>query len=95
MFYTIDVTYQFFVKGYYNSNFATNLDKSRFLIGCVFTFGGTIINWECNLQHIIALSTTKTKCMTLTEAIKELMWLQGITFKLRLSYNTPVIFSDS
>lgn len=49
LFYTIDVTYQFFVKGYYNSNFATNLDKSRFLIGCVFTFGGTIISWECNL----------------------------------------------
>lgn len=48
-----------------------NFDNRRSLIGFVITLSSSAISWKAKLQPTIALSTTETEYMTITEAIKE------------------------
>ncbi|KAH9792408.1 hypothetical protein KPL71_004103 [Citrus sinensis] len=64
--------------GYYDSDFAGDLDKQRSTTGYVFTLGGSPVSWRSILQSTIALSTTEAKYMTVTEAVKEAIWLKGL-----------------
>ncbi|XP_061357835.1 secreted RxLR effector protein 161-like [Gastrolobium bilobum] len=68
----------FNIIGYCDSDYAADLDKRRSLTGFVFTMGGNVVSWKCNLQHIVALSTTEAEYVALTEAVKEAIWLKGI-----------------
>ena len=45
---------------------------------------GCLINWQANLQHVVALSTTEAEFTTATEAGKEAIWLKGLITELDL-----------
>ena len=83
------------IKGFCDADFATDLDKRRSLIGYVFTIGGNVVSWKSTLQHIVALSTTDAEYVALTEAIKEGIWLKGITHELGINGNLVKLFCDS
>lgn len=57
--------------GFIDSNFVSNLDNRRSQTGFMFTLLGTAINWKSNLQHVVALLTTKVKYLAITEPVKE------------------------
>lgn len=95
MIYCADKTTQFLVEGFCDFDYTTDLDKKRLLIGYIFTFARNIMNQKNCLQHIVALPTTGTKYITLTEAIKKVLWLKWITDELDLVVSIPVIFYDS
>ena len=42
----------------------------------VFTLGGIVVSQGSNLQKVIALSTTETEYVAMTEATKKMVWLQ-------------------
>ena len=67
------------IKGYCDVDYAIDLDRWRSLTGYTFTLGGNLISWKSTLQHTVALSITKVEYVALIEAIKEAMWLKGIT----------------
>lgn len=46
-----------------------------------------------DLQRVVALSTTKAEYVSMTEAIKEMVWLQ--TFVERLGKRCSVMYSNS
>jgi hypothetical protein len=46
--------------GYMDSDFATNLDKRRSLIGYVF-ISNYAVSWRASLQLVVAQSTTKAE----------------------------------
>ncbi|RVW64151.1 Retrovirus-related Pol polyprotein from transposon TNT 1-94 [Vitis vinifera] len=50
---------------------------------------------ESSLQPTVALSTTEAEYMSLTEGVKEGMWLNGFLGSLGLNLSKPVIYSDS
>ena len=51
-------------------------DTRRSTTGYVFTIGGTAISWASKLQKIVDLSTTtEAEYVALTEASKEMLWL--------------------
>lgn len=83
------------IEGYCDSDFAADLDRRRSLTGYAFTLGGNLISWKANLQHIVALSTTEAEYVALIEAIKEAIWLQGITKELGLGNQVPRVHCDS
>jgi hypothetical protein len=56
--------------GYVDSDYATDLDKRRSLIGYVFTVGGCAVSWKATLQDVPAQSTTKAEYMAINEACK-------------------------
>ena len=50
---------------------------------------------EVNLQPTVALSTTEAEYMSMTEGIKECIWLHGLVQSLGLKVEKPVLFCDS
>lgn len=61
---------EFVIKGYCDSDYGADQDKSRSTSGIVFTVGGNVVSWKSSLQRVVALSTTEAEFMALTEASK-------------------------
>jgi len=64
--------------GYVDSDYAENLDKRRSTTRYMFNLSQALVSWRCTLQSIVTLSTIEAEYMTLTEAVKEAVWLQGL-----------------
>ena len=84
-----------YIKGYCDADYATDLDKRRSITGYSFIVGGNLINWKSKFQHIVVLSTTEAEYMALTKAVKEAIWLKGITTELGLKDTSVTIYYDS
>nr|GEU93314.1 integrase, catalytic region, zinc finger, CCHC-type, peptidase aspartic, catalytic [Tanacetum cinerariifolium] len=69
-------------------NYAKDPDKGRYVTGYAFLVQGCVVSWKATLQHVVALSTTKTEYMALTEAVKEAIWLRGHLVELGVDLNT-------
>ena len=54
-----------------DADLAGNVDIKRSTIGYVYTLGGTAVSWGSQLQKIVALSTTKSEYVAITEASKD------------------------
>ena len=54
--------------GYSNSNFATNLDVKRYVIGYAFSIDNSLVSCKETLQPMVALSTTEVRYMALAKA---------------------------
>lgn len=67
------------MKGFVDADYASDLDKRRSPIGYLFSLFENVVNWKASLQHIVALSTTESKYVALTKAIKEAICLRGVT----------------
>ncbi|KAI3458810.1 hypothetical protein Pfo_015473, partial [Paulownia fortunei] len=66
------------VVEYCDSDYAGDLDKRRSTTGYLFTFVKAPISWKSTLQSTVALSTTEAEYMAVTEAVKEVIWLQSL-----------------
>lgn len=86
---------EFTLKCYRDSDYAADKDRRRSIGGMVFTLGGNTINWRSALQKVVALSTTDAEYMSLTEAVKEALWLKGILKDFRYEQKSVEIFCDS
>lgn len=85
----------FSVKGYSDSDFGGDLDRRRSTTGYVFQVGGNTVSWKSGLQQVVALSTTEAEYISLVEAIKEGLWLRGITEELGYAQSEVVVGCDS
>ncbi len=83
------------LEGYVDSDFAGEVDHRRSTTGYVFTFGSTAISWVSQLQKIVTISTTEAEYVAVTEASKELIWLQGLLTELGFEQKMNVLHSDS
>lgn len=68
---------------------------SRSLSGYVFTIGGNVVSWRSSLQPVVALSTTEAEYISLTEAIKEAIWLKGLLKDFGISHGPVQVWCDS
>uniref|UniRef100_A0A3Q7IDN0 Reverse transcriptase Ty1/copia-type domain-containing protein n=1 Tax=Solanum lycopersicum TaxID=4081 RepID=A0A3Q7IDN0_SOLLC len=69
---------QCLVTGYFDSDYAGDVDTRRSMTGYVFTLGGSVVSWKATLQPTVTLSATEAEYMALTEAAKEGIWLKGL-----------------
>ena len=83
------------IKGYVDSDYAGDLDSRRSQTGYTFKLGDSVICWKANLQSIVALSTNEAEYISCTEAVKEALWLKGISRELGIDQKKITIFSDS
>ena len=88
-------TEKFTVKGYSFSDFGGDLDRRRSTTGFVFRVGGNTVSWKSGLQQVVALSTTESEYISLVEAIKEGLWLRGLTEELGYDQSEVVVGCDS
>ena len=70
------------LKAYSDANFAPTEDARRSTSGYVVFLNDTPIAWKAKLQATIALSTCEAELMALTEAAKEVIFLQQLIFEL-------------
>ncbi|XP_042005745.1 secreted RxLR effector protein 161-like [Salvia splendens] len=57
--------------GFVDSNYANDRDKRKSTTSYVFTVCRSCISWKSQLQHIVALFTTESEYIAITEAMKE------------------------
>ncbi|XP_042041299.1 secreted RxLR effector protein 161-like [Salvia splendens] len=81
--------------GYVDSNYVNDMDKRKSTTSYVFTVCRSCISWKSQLQHIVALSTTESEYIAITEAMKEAVWLKGVLSELSFVKTPPVVISDS
>ena len=73
---------------------AGDRDSSRSTIGYVFTVGGTAVSWISRLQRVVALSTIEVEYVSLTEASKEMIWLQRFMKELVKKQKSSRLYCD-
>ena len=83
------------VQGYVDADFRGEVDHRRSATGYIFTVGNTIASWMSRLQKTMTLSTTEAKYVAMTEASKEMIWLQGLLTELGFNQEKKVLYSDS
>ena len=83
------------VRGYVDSDFASDLDRKKSISGYLFMLDSYLISWKATLQHIVALSSTEVEFVAVTEAMKESMWLEGLVNELWLKQRTVENFCDN
>ena len=81
--------------GFTDSDHGRDPMKRRSLTCYIFTLFGCAISWRASLQPTIALSTTEAEYMSLTEGVKEGMWLNGLVGSLGLNLPKPMVYCDS
>ncbi|KAK2378762.1 putative mitochondrial protein [Trifolium repens] len=83
------------VQGYVDADFAGEVDHRRSTTGYIFTVGTTAVSWMSRIQKIVAISTTEAEYVAVTEASKELIWLQGLLTELGFIQRQNSLYSDS
>ena len=70
-------------------------DNKRSTTGYVFTVGGTTVSWVSKIQIVVALSTTEAEYVAVTEASKEMIWLQRFMDELGKKHDMGTLYNDS
>ena len=83
------------LTGYVDADLAGNVDIRRSTTGYVYTLGGTAVSWGSQLQKIVVLSTTEAEYVAVTEASKEMVWLQSFLEELGKKQEDNVLYCDS
>ncbi|KAE8730100.1 hypothetical protein F3Y22_tig00003041pilonHSYRG00846 [Hibiscus syriacus] len=78
-----------------DADLAGNIDIRRSTTGYVYTLRETAVSWVSQLQKIVALSTTKAEYVAVTEASKEMVWLQSFLEELGKKQENNVLYCDS
>lgn len=76
-------------------DYAGDADKRRSTTGMVFTLGCNPVSWRSNLQKVVALSSTESEYIALSEASGEAVWLKGFMHELGFSQEAVKIYCDS
>ncbi|KAL5822188.1 hypothetical protein ACOSQ3_024070 [Xanthoceras sorbifolium] len=83
------------LTGYVDADLAGNVDIRKSTTGYVYTLGGTAVSWVSQLQKIVTLSTTEAEYVAVTEASKEMVWLQSFLEELGKKQEDNVLYCDS
>ena len=70
------------LQGYVDVDFANEIDNWKSTTWYVLTLGTIAISLISQLQKIVILSTIEVKYVAITEARKEMIWLQSLLAKL-------------
>jgi hypothetical protein len=83
------------LQGYVDADLAGDVDSRKSTTGFVYTLGGTAVCWASKLQKIVAISTIEAEYVALTEAGKEMVWLQSFLDELGKKNEMGILHSDS
>jgi len=80
------------IQSYSDADFAAGEDRKS-ISGYIFTLAGSPISWQAKKQSTIALSTAEAEYAALTQAAKEVIWLQNLLKDLGMSNFAPKIIN--
>ena len=80
------------IQSYSDADFAAGEDRKS-ISGYIFTLAGSPISWQAKKQSTIALSTAEAEYAALTQAAKEVIWLQNLLKDLGMTKYAPKIIN--
>lgn len=84
------------LKGYCDADWAGNLDDRKSTTGYIFTYQSGAISWNTKKQKTVALSSTESEFMSITNAIQECVWLKRLEAELNPSCKIGItLFCDN
>lgn len=83
------------IKAYVDSDYAGNIDTIKSLTCFVFTPFGSVVSLKTNIQSVITLLIAEIEYFAMTEAMKEVMWLTGISSELGLFKRVITVYCDN
>jgi hypothetical protein len=83
------------LQGYADADGSMAKDR-RAVSGYAFLIHGGAISWSAKRQEIVSLSTTESKYVAATSAVKEALWLRSLITQLfDITLNATTLFSDN
>lgn len=79
---------------YADSDHGDDFVKRRSQTFYIFTLSWWLISWKATLQPTISLFTSKAKYMSMTEGMKEWIWLHGPIQSLMLKVERLTLYCD-
>ena len=83
------------MTGFVDPDYAGHIDTSKSLTKYVFQFCGNTVSWKCKLQKVVSLSTTEAEFIVVTEAVKEAIWMKGMTTSLQAQKGGAKVYCDN
>ena len=78
------------LKVFSDSDWANNKDDHHSTTGYLFKITGGPISWASRHQKTVAISSTKTKYMTLSEAARKSKWITKLIKDLNFQIQSPI-----
>jgi len=93
---TFDGSKGLILEGYSDANWGGGEDRKS-MGGYIFTLCGGAISWAAKKQPTVALSSTESEYMALTQAAKESIWIQRLLGELGRTAirNANLIYGDN
>lgn len=83
------------IKSFTDADWASN-DDHKSISGYVFILASGAISWSTKKQPIVALSSTESKYIASTHALKHLIWLRRLFSEIGAPQPTPsILFMDN
>ena len=73
------------LHGFTDADWAGDTHDRKSTTGYIFMIGSSPITWNSKKQPTIALSSTESEYMAITEGTKEALWLRSLLEELRMS----------
>ncbi|XP_062074786.1 secreted RxLR effector protein 161-like [Humulus lupulus] len=83
------------IEGYSDADYAGDKDNRKSTSAYFFLVEGNCVSWRVQLQPVVALSTTESEYVAVTEAIKEAIWIKGLMEELSLLREKSTVYSDN
>ena len=81
--------------GFSDYDYASNLEDRKSTSGYLFKYGECVISWNSSKQKTVSLSSTESEYISLTYAVKELLWIKQILYELNRKVELPIIYCDN
>jgi hypothetical protein len=81
--------------GYYDADYAGDLDSRRSTTGYVFLMFGGAVSWSSRLQPMVAMSTVEAEYLSAGQAVKEVLWFRKLGADLGLDLGHVQIYYDN
>jgi hypothetical protein len=88
----------FFLRGYTDSDWATDSHDRKSVSGCCFLLSpvGPAISWASRKQVCVALSSCEAEYVAMSQAAQELVFLRGLLKDLGIeSGEAPTLYGDN
>jgi hypothetical protein len=84
------------LRGYSDSDYAGDTSTRRSTGGFVFLIGDTPISWRSKLQPSVALSSTESEYVALSNAAQEANYLRALLYEFGIDIDKPtIIYEDN
>ena len=85
----------FQITGTSDANWGNDIKGRRSLHGFIVSLHGCPILWTSKKQTFVALSSTESEYIGLSESLREIKWLTSILNEFNIPLQTPILYGDN